>query len=252
MRLEGESQAQTQAWPTCLVNATAVPSLLAPLCRAAAANQQPASKRRVETVGRPRALFAFPVADSSQAFVTIRAHTCTASGRRSADHDWSRSGLRPNKRDGPWRSSRGHRVLTGRSGLLALLVLLVLLLVGHSGLLTAGRNPHSVGRLESVFATRLGRRGCPPHTRWSSCLARRSRPSCHDIVDQRSGGQRRAWVRAPTGRLRCPSCGFFSPELDYVRRPGWPAADNPQQAALASALSHLPELRGPIACPAVD
>jgi len=49
-----------------------------------------------------------------------------------------RSGLGADRSDGPWLSSKGHRLLTERAGLLALLIVLVLLL-GQSGLLTAGR-----------------------------------------------------------------------------------------------------------------
>ena len=54
---------------------------------------------------------------------------------RGVGGDRCLKGLGANRNDSPWRSSRGYRLLTGPERLLALLVLL---LAGQSGLLTAG------------------------------------------------------------------------------------------------------------------
>jgi hypothetical protein len=92
----------------------------------------------------------------------------------------SRSGRGTNKSDGPWRSSRGHRCSVS-AGLLGLLILLVLLLAGQSGLLRAGRNPHSVDPSDSV-SCHLNQ----GHDRRAT--ARRS--VCNPAVEGRDGSDR--------------------------------------------------------------
>jgi len=139
----------------------------------------------------------------------------------------SRSGLGTNKSDGPWRSSRGHRCSLGRAGLLSLLILLVLLLAGQSGLLRAGRNPHSVGLSDSVSChpnQGHDRRATARDVIIVACADGRAAVVCRDLRDgdAAAGAGPRGPARVMTQRSTRPRIGIVAGATSESDRPTTP------------------------------
>jgi hypothetical protein len=134
----------------------------------------------------------------------------------------SRSGLGANKSDGLWRSSRGHRCSLVRAGLLALLILLVLLLAGQSGLLRAGRNPHSVGPSDSVCChPNQGHDRLAAPTTWSSCEGPNERAVLRLPPGGPSGQSKRCGRSTVTAQADWSAAGGFMESSSFgVSRSG--------------------------------